>query len=170
LNHGAHSFSFILVINDKLFFFSLYLGICNEELDKTFNCTCDDGWQGKNCESMIHLCHDNPCMNNGVCRPIPLSYKCECLGDSYSGDQCQIVAKKITIYKTLSTSFAYIAIIAMASVAMFVVIMDILKYCFGIDPVHKVRERMRRKKQAKKRKRPVIQRFVYVNTPSSSET
>jgi hypothetical protein len=43
--------------------------------------------------------------------------------------------------------------------------MDILKYCFGIDPVDKDRQQIRRKKQAIKRK-PVIQRFVYVDAPS----
>ena len=62
---------------------------------------------------------------------------------------------------------AYIAILVLISAAMFIVIMDILKYCFGIDPVYEERERIRRKKQAKKRK-PVIQRFVYVNPPASS--
>jgi hypothetical protein len=53
----------------------------------------------------------------------------------------------------------------MASVVIFVIVMDILKYCFGIDPVHEERELIRRQKQAKKRK-PVIQRFIYVNAPS----
>ena len=59
----------------------------------------------------------------------------------------------------------------MVSVALFIVTMDILKYCFGIDPVHEERERLRREKRVKKRK-PVIQRFVYVNAPepSSSKT
>jgi hypothetical protein len=56
----------------------------------------------------------------------------------------------------------------MVTAAMFIVIMDILKYCFGIDPTRKDLERIRRKKRAKKRK-PVIQRFVYVNAPPSSE-
>ena len=51
----------------------------------------------------------------------------------------------------------------MITVATFVVIMDILKYCFGIDPVADEREKLRREKNAKKRKRPVIQRFIYVN-------
>jgi hypothetical protein len=56
----------------------------------------------------------------------------------------------------------------MTSVAMFVIIMDMLKYCFGIDPVHEERERIRRAKRIKNRK-PVIQRFVYVNAPPKSE-
>jgi hypothetical protein len=56
----------------------------------------------------------------------------------------------------------------MCTVAMFVIIMDILKYCFGIDLTHKELEEVRREKRAKKRK-PVIQRFVYVDAPTSSE-
>ena len=70
------------------------------------------------------------------------------------------------IYKMVSKSFAYVAIIAIASVAAFVVIMDILKYCFGIDPVEEERKRMREEKRAKKRQ-PVIERFVYVNSPAT---
>ncbi|CAF1128907.1 unnamed protein product [Rotaria sordida] len=55
----------------------------------------------------------------------------------------------------------------MTIVAIFVVIMDVLKYCFGIDPTRKELKRIQREKQAKKRK-PVIQRFVYVNAPPSA--
>jgi hypothetical protein len=102
-------------------------------------------------------------MNNGVCRPLLLDYKCECLSEYYSGRHCEIKTKKMIIFKFVSKSFAYIAIIAMASVITFVMIMDILKYCFGIDPVHVKRERYRRQKQARRRKCPVIQRFIYVN-------
>ena len=90
-------------------------------------------------------------MNNGICRPLFKNYTCECLNDSYSGRHCENIATRIKIYRTVSTSMAYIAILALISTVMFIVIMDILKYCFGIDPVHKERERIRRKKQAKKR-------------------
>jgi hypothetical protein len=96
-----------------------------------------------------------------------MNYTCECLGDSYSGRHCEITATKIKIYKIVSKSFAYVAIIALIIFAMFIIIMDILKYCFGIDPVHEERQRIRRQKQARKRK-PVIQRYVYVNAPPSS--
>jgi hypothetical protein len=113
---------------------------------------------------MDNYCEDDKCENNGVCRPLFRDYRCECLGDSFSGERCEIVAIKIKIYRIVSKSFAYVAIIALIIVAMFIVIMDILKYCFGIDPVEIERERMRRQKQAKKRK-PFIQRFIYVNAP-----
>jgi hypothetical protein len=98
-----------------------------------------------------------------------MNYTCECLGESYSGRHCEITTVKLKIYKIVSKSFAYIGIIALISVAMFIIIMDILKYCFGIDPVHEERKRIRRKKRDKHRK-PVIQRFVYVNAPTLNET
>jgi hypothetical protein len=116
---------------------------------------------------MDNYCENVTCLNNGVCRPLFRDYKCECLGESSSGRHCENVATKIKIYRIVSKSFGYVAIIAIISVAMFIVIMDILKYCFGIDPVHEERQRIRRKKQIKKRK-PVIQRFIYVNPPAPS--
>ena len=91
-----------------------------------------------------------------------MDYICECLGSSYSGRHCEITAPTIKIYKIISKSFAYIAILVLTSVAMFFVIMDILKYGFGIDPVREERERVRRERRTKHRK-PVIQRFTYVN-------
>jgi len=110
-------------------------------------------------------------MNNGVCRPLFRNYTCECLGESYSGRHCEIITTKIVTYQMVSKSFAYVAIIAMVSVAIFIVVMDILKYCFGIDPTREELERIRRKKRVKSRKLPVIQRFKYVNTsPPSKES
>jgi hypothetical protein len=142
--------------------------MCNETLDAPFYCVCPDGWYGAHCEFMIHDCEGVKCLNNGVYRPGLLNHTCECLGDSYYGPICEFTAPKIVIYKIVSKSFAYVAIVAMTIVAMFVVIMDILKYCFGIDLTREELERYRREKQARKRKRPVIQRFVYVNAPSES--
>ncbi len=134
-------------------------------MNATSPCLCASGWEGIYCERKINSCLNATCQNNGVCRPLLLNYTCECLGDSYSGRHCEITTTKIIIYKIVSKSFAYVAIIAIASAVMFIVIMDILKYCFGIDPVREERERIRRKKLEKKRK-PVIQRFVYVNAPT----
>jgi uncharacterized membrane protein len=111
-------------------------------------------------------------MNNGVCRPLFKNYTCECLGDSYSGLHCEIISSKTQIYVIISKSFAYIAIIAMISVAMFVIIMDVLKYYFGIDPVQEERERIRRKKKNKQKKRtkpPAILRFSCFNARSSQK-
>ena len=71
------------------------------------------------------------------------------------------------VYKIVSKSFGYVGIIAIASVVLFVVIMDVLKYCFGIDPAREELLRYRREKRVRKRQ-PVVQRFVYVNPPSAT--
>ena len=96
-----------------------------------------------------------------MCRPLFLNYSCECLGDSYSGRHCEITSTKIMMFQTISKSFAYIAIIALSIVVMFIVIMDILKYCFGIDPTCEELERLRREKEKSRE----IQRLVYINAP-----
>ncbi|CAF1637334.1 unnamed protein product [Adineta ricciae] len=141
-------------------------GICNQ----TSNCTCAAGWEGTRCERRIDYCVNATCYNNAVCRSLLGNYTCECLSDSYSGRHCEIVAKKFIVYQSVCKSFAYIAIIAMASVVLFVIVMDALKYCFGSDLTRSELERIRREKRAKKRK-PVIQRFTYVNAiPSSGQT
>jgi hypothetical protein len=91
-----------------------------------------------------------------------MNYTCECLGGSYSGRHCEITNSRTVIHQMVSKSFSFIAIFALIIVAAFIVIMDVLKYCFGIDPVHEERERIRRKKQVVKCK-PAIQRFVYAH-------
>ena len=116
---------------------------------------------------MVDYCYNITCQNRGVCRPSLLNYTCECVY-GYVGQYCETATKTLIIYQIVSTSLSYVAIIAMASVAIFVVVMDILKYCFGIDPVEEERERMRQEKRAQKRK-PVIQRFTYVHAEPSTE-
>jgi hypothetical protein len=65
----------------------------------------------------------------------------------------------------VSKSLAYIAIIAIISVAMFIIIMDVLKYFFNIDPIHQELERIQPKKKINKAKHPVIIKHIYVNAP-----
>ena len=115
-------------------------------------CNCNPGREGHHCEHMTNYCHNISCNDHGICRPRLNNYSCECFGDSYYGEHCEKTAMKIIILKTVSKSFAYIAILAMVVVGMFVVIMDILKYCFGIDPVEEERQIIRREKQKKKRR------------------
>jgi len=117
---------------------------------------------------MIDYCESVTCENNGVCQRLFMNFTCACVHDGFSGRYCEIVSAKLFIIKFVSKSFAYIAIIALASTIAFIVIMDILKYCFGIDPTKDDLERIRRQKafkRAKQRRKPVIQRFTYVNAP-----
>ena len=124
------------------------------------------GWNGVYCQIKINYCHEIHCLNSGVCRPLLRNYSCECLSDSYSGRHCEITAHRTNIYKIVSKSFAYVSLLAIISLFMFVIIMDLLKYCFSIDPAKRKAKRVIRRK--KKRKQVVAYRFIYVNEPTSS--
>ncbi len=115
---------------------------------------------------MMNYCENVVCLNKGVCRPLFLNYTCECLGTSFSGRHCEIVATSRVIRQTVSKSFGYVAIVFLIVVVSFFVIMDILKYGFGIDPAKDELARIRRANALKRAKRrPVIQRLVYVHEP-----
>ena len=166
-NNGTHLLHLIYIS-----FFFCYLGNCTETSSTTFNCSCQPGWTGIHCETKINYCEKVQCLNNGVCRPLLLNFTCECLGTSYSGRYCEIISTQTVLRQTVSKSFSYIAILFLVLIASFFVIMDILKYGFGIDPAKDELERIRRQKRAQRRKPPppppVIQRFKYVDHPRST--
>ncbi|CAF0829839.1 unnamed protein product [Adineta steineri] len=137
-------------------------------LNATFNCSCKSGWEGKHCEHKISHCFNVTCENNGICRPLLLNYTCECLGNFYFGRHCEITATKLIIYKIISKSFAYISIIAMASAMIFIIVMDVLKYFFGIDLTREGREQIRRKKHKKKRNR-VTGQLILIKAPGIAD-
>lgn len=111
----------------------LLLGICHCMTRRMFNCTCEEHWQGHLCETKINYCRSITCLNGGVCRPSIGNWTCECPSKDYFGRHCELTTSRIVTYRLVAKSFAYIAIVAMSLVAMFIVMMDILKYCFGVD-------------------------------------
>ena len=141
-----------------------FVGTCSPTSIKTFLCHCTPGWWDNRCQTMNNYCQKDTCFHDGVCQPLHLNYTCRCLTDSYSGRHCEIVGNGLLTRQIISKSFAYVAIIAVTSVALFVIVMDILKYCFGIDPVGPTRKKLRsmKTKRRKKRKKPVtIIRYIY---------
>ena len=154
---------FFLLSHDYLYLISVR-GTCNETSTTTFVCSCEQGWTGIRCETMVNYCDRVKCENRAVCRPLLRNYSCECLDSSYSGRHCENVATLRVVRQTVCKSFGYVAILSLVFVVGFVVVMDILKYGFGIDPVKEEREKIRRAKAMQRRKhRPVIQRFTYFN-------
>ena len=140
------------------------LAACQETSQSTYNCLCSSGWQGRHCETRINSCANVTCLNNGVCRPVLLNYTCACLGESYSGLHCEIKATSIAVRQKVSRSLAFVAILAIGCVMMFIVVLDLLKYCFGIHPADL---ETKRTKPLKYGNRPTfIVRFIYVNPPS----
>ncbi|CAF4373124.1 unnamed protein product, partial [Adineta steineri] len=80
---------------------------------------------------------------------------------------CEIQTSALKIKQALSRSFASVAITALVLTCSFVIIMDILKYVFKIDPVKAERlKQLRAKKAAKSKPKPkapnVAIRFQYV--------
>lgn len=107
---------------------------------------CASGWTDIHCQTMINYCHDVTCHNKAICRPLLSGYKCECLTSSYSGPHCENVARNIVAREIVAKSFAYVVIIALTMVIIFIAILDILQYGFGIDPVRDERELLHRQR------------------------
>jgi len=99
---------------------------------------------------MIDYCENVTCLNKGICRPLFLGYKCECLFGS-SGHHCEDIETSIVTRQYIAKSFAYIAIIAISSVAGFIIVLDTLKYVFGIDVTQKERDEIRRERDLHKK-------------------
>ncbi|CAF0862455.1 unnamed protein product [Adineta steineri] len=139
-------------------------GICNQTSNTTFYCLCREGWYGIHCEAKTEYCKNITCFNGGICRSSLLNYTCECLGESFSGRYCEIISTKTSAHRIVSKSFAFIVIVVSIITFMFVIVLDILKYCFNVDPMRKELQKLKQKK--KKKKCPVIVKYVYVNAPS----
>ena len=150
-----------------------FVGTCRQTSNTTFLCNCVPGWLDDQCQTKNHYCKEVSCLNNGICRLSLFNYTCECLPGSFSGRHCEITANTLVVYRIVSKSFACIVIIAIAGVAVFVIVLDILKFFFGIDPTGprgKQRPSMKAKKR-KKRKKPVsIIRYTYVPGPLQKPT
>ena len=136
-----------------------------------FRCECVDGYNGVYCQLQVDLCSNITCENRGMCFTVDFMWKCLCLDTSlYYGDYCQFKTNKLVIREILSKSFASIAIGVISTTCGFILIMDILKYFFHIDPVEYEREsyrkrldeRRRARRQIKEREPKFALRFQYV--------
>ncbi|CAF0946542.1 unnamed protein product [Rotaria sordida] len=137
-----------------------------------FKCECMEGYNGVYCELTVDLCGNITCENNGICQTVELMWQCLCLDTTfYYGDYCQFKTSTLKIKEMLSKSFASIAIGAIVTTCTFVIVMDVLKYVFHIDPVEYERDNYRKRREAQKRaRRPVKKnqlnvalRFQYVS-------
>ena len=133
LNNG--SVHVALCPHDNEILTAYFSGTCVKKLDQSSLCRCAQGWQGRHCDARVDHCSNSTCQNHGVCQSLPLGYVCHCLDESFSGSQCELVAKRTAILRRISQSLGYIAIISITAVATFVIVLDVLKYGFGIDPV-----------------------------------
>ncbi|CAF2035575.1 unnamed protein product [Rotaria magnacalcarata] len=137
-----------------------------------FKCECIEGYDGTYCELGIDLCVNITCENRGICQTVAMQWKCSCLDSAYYyGDLCQFKTNKLKIREILSSSFAFIAIGVISVTCGFVIVMDVLKYVFHIDPVECERDNYRKRREAQRRARRPIKpnqtkialRFQYVS-------
>jgi hypothetical protein len=167
------------IIFDLLFFVSRNNGTCiavnstvasNNGSD--FKCDCVEGYHGIYCQLDIDLCDNITCENGGMCQTIDFMWKCTCLDSAYYyGVYCQLKTNKLVVLQVLSKSFASIAIATIITTCSFIVVMDILKYIFHIDPVRYERDSYRKRIEDRKRARKSIKndqlklalRFQYVS-------
>lgn len=145
-------------------FFSLLLisGTCLELSSTTFSCRCTPDWEGTYCEKGIDRCANITCLNNGVCRSSLLDYQCHCLTAAFSGRFCENKATDLVVKEATSKTFAYVAILAISIVVVFVIALDLLKYGFKIDPVRYKSKRILKERALLQAKPSVVQRFTYV--------
>jgi hypothetical protein len=123
------------------------------------NCTCERGYDGAHCELLEDMCVNITCQNKGVCISTYLSWSCRCLAAYFYGNYCEYQSTEFVVKQVLSKSFASVAITAIIAVFLFVIIMDILKLVFQIDPVDRERqimesERRKRRLNKKEKKKP----------------
>ncbi|CAF1507983.1 unnamed protein product, partial [Adineta steineri] len=144
---------------------------CSDMSNGGFICECQDGWEGIHCETMMNYCENVTCENGGICQGLFGDYNCECLSASYSGRHCEITTKTLVARKVISKSVGYIGLLCITGLVSFIIILDILKYGFHIDPIRAERKRMRQKKDQKRRRMPtVVVRFQYIDEATSSHS
>ena len=160
-NNGKNSI-FVQQSYKCLSSFMLILGSCFELSSTVFLCRCAPGWEGVYCEKGINRCANITCHNNGVCRSSLLDYRCYCLTTAFSGRYCENKATDLVVKEATSKTLAYVAILAISSVVLFVIVLDLLKYGFKIDPVRYKPKRIHKKRAHLQSKPSVVQRFTYV--------
>ena len=144
-----------------IYFYSRNNGTCTEinTTETTFTCQCMYGYEGTYCELETDMCTNITCENNGLCISSYLSWKCQCLDSiDYSGSYCQDKSSSLSTKETISRSFAIVVIVALCCVVGFVIIMDILKYGFKIDPVDRERHRLQLEEEKKKFKKKKVKK------------
>jgi hypothetical protein len=100
------------------------------------------------------MCANITCENGAICASSYLTWSCTCLDSSfYSGTYCQDKSSSLIFKQALSKSLGIVAIIAICIVVGFVIVMDILKYVFKIDPIDRERHRLKMEKEKEDQKR-----------------
>ena len=93
ITHNLEQVNKLLYARSCINNFFLITGRCVDEIG-THSCSCDEGYSGKTCDTIINPCKNNPCGTYGYCcwhgdsvcskELAPLEVECYCYG-GYTG-------------------------------------------------------------------------------------
>jgi hypothetical protein len=99
-------------------------------------CLCVQGFQGDHCEENVNDCLDIVCSNHGMCQDAINNFTCACFVGFY-GNQCEEASIEIVLLQVVSKSFAIVAVMLIAGIAVLVVASDIHTYATSRKPREK---------------------------------
>ncbi|XP_007251067.3 protein jagged-1b [Astyanax mexicanus] len=62
-------------------------GTCINKEPNEYNCVCQDGYLGRNCDIVEHACLSSPCVNGATCVEDQTGFSCAC-ADGWTGPTC----------------------------------------------------------------------------------
>uniref|UniRef100_A0A8C6SZZ3 Delta-like protein n=1 Tax=Neogobius melanostomus TaxID=47308 RepID=A0A8C6SZZ3_9GOBI len=62
-------------------------GTCTNTEPNEYQCECQEGFKGRNCENVEHACLSSPCLNGASCEENPTGFSCTC-ADGWTGLTC----------------------------------------------------------------------------------
>ncbi|KAJ0022047.1 hypothetical protein NQD34_009537 [Periophthalmus magnuspinnatus] len=62
-------------------------GTCTNTEPNEYQCECQNGFKGRNCENVEHACLSSPCLNGATCEENPSGFSCICT-DGWTGLTC----------------------------------------------------------------------------------
>ncbi|XP_055752437.1 protein jagged-1b-like [Salvelinus fontinalis] len=68
-------------------------GTCSNTEPNEYQCECQEGFRGRNCDIVEHACLSSPCVNGATCAEEPSGFSCVC-ADNWTGHTCADVARR----------------------------------------------------------------------------
>ena len=131
-----------------------------------FKCVCHVGFSGERCE-INQVCLNVTCLNSGQCIAGFGNFTCMC-GKYFSGRHCEKKDDELILLENVSSSISFFGIAIMFFYIAIFILMDIMRFCFDIEPVSLKEFRKNAYKgdlikQIKKEKRMAIKRYKKIN-------
>lgn len=74
----------------------------------SYECVCEDGWTGQNCEKEVEMCSVATCKNDANCINLFQDYFCVCPKGT-DGKQCEVNSlNKIVTFYNLNNTCLYV--------------------------------------------------------------